>query len=111
MMYTNIPNANLKNVFNGGHKQYIGIAKFAAFRIDRKDEYNTILDTSSRKIREKLFCSTKKRDVQKTRVFADVFCFIHGLFFPNHENKSTIVILNFMNKLKPKDLHNSSAAF
>lgn len=55
MMYTNIPNANLKNVFNGGHKQYIGIAKFAAFRIDRKDEYNTILDTSSRKIREKLF--------------------------------------------------------
>lgn len=96
----------------GGHKQYIGIAKFAAFRIDRKDKRNTILDKSSRKIREKLFCSTKKkRDVQKTGIFPDGFCFIHGLFFLSDEDKSTIVILNFMNKLKQKDLHNFSAAF
>lgn len=45
---------------------------------------------------EKLFRSTKRRDVQKAKIFAYVFCFIDGLFFPNDKNKLTIIIVNLM---------------
>ena len=36
MKYTNIPNAIFKNMFDGGHKQCIIIAKFPVFRTDKK---------------------------------------------------------------------------
>ena len=50
MMYTSIRRAFFKNLFDGGYKQCIGIAKFAAFWTDKKDKYKKTFDKSSLKL-------------------------------------------------------------
>ena len=115
----------IKNLFDEGYIQCIGIAKFAAFWTDKKDKYmktfeNNFHFTLSKKHfffywhsdgfwailsmavlfypfhQEKLLRSTKRRDVQKAGIFAYVFCFIDDLFFLKDKNKSTIIIFNLM---------------